>query len=196
MRTTIKTYTIVFATIILAAGKLLASGEAAHHEEGGIPWATIAGQAANLGLLILLVGYLAKDKIKQIFPNRQKQFSDAAEKTAEALKLAEQELKGVKQRLLDLESSEAKNLQEAKQEAMSMSAKMVSEAEQQSKKIIADTQMVIAAEVQKAKNEIREEIINKAFSTAEQDIGKISAALTKKSEQGFINDLSQATISR
>ena len=49
----------------------------------------------------------------------------------------------------------------------------------------------MAAEVVKAKNQIREQIINKSLQSAEANIKSSSEAITKKSETGFLQDLGQ-----
>ena len=59
------------------------------------------------------------------------------------------------------------------------------------KKIVEDTSLVISAELSKAKNQIREKIIEASMLETEKNIKASSASITQKSEKGFLEDLGQ-----
>jgi F-type H+-transporting ATPase subunit b len=180
----------VFFILIASVFAYANSGEA-HGEDAGIPFGKIGIQALNLGILLVAMIYFVRKSITDFFSNRQAVFNEQSQKTAVALKHAESELKEIKDKLSLLESSEAASISKANTEAENTKNKMISEAKTQAEKMKADVALIINAEVYKAKNEIRNQIIEKSISTAKDSVRASSQAITEKSEQGFISDLGQ-----
>lgn len=137
---------------------------------GEIPFENIRNQAINLGILLAALIYFIRAPLKASFKAKKDQFLEESEKTAAALKLAEQELLDVKQRLHELESGEKEAVLNAEKEARELAEKIITESQAQGKKIVEDINLIVAAEVVKAKNQIREQIINKSLQSAEANI--------------------------
>lgn len=185
--------TIVSISILLMTALACASSaeHAVGHGEDAIPFGKIGIQALNLGILLVALIYFVRKSIVEVFKQRQAAFNEQSQKTAIALKQAEAELKEIKEKLSVLESSEASSIQAAQIEAEKTKAKMVHEATAQAEKLKADVSLIINAEVYKAKNEIRNQIIEKSISTAKESVRGSAQAITEKSGAGFISDLGQ-----
>lgn len=185
--------TLVSLTLIFASAVVLASSaeHAGAHGDEGIPFGKIGIQALNLGILLVALFFFVKKSIVEAFRQRQVAFNEQSQKTAAALKLAEAELKEIKEKLALLENSEAASIQSAQVEAEKTKAKLVHEATIQAEKLKSDVALIISAEVYKAKNEIRNQIIEKSIATAKESVRGSAQAITEKSGAGFISDLGQ-----
>lgn len=177
-----------FLTIILASAIVEAAGGGGHHD-AGIPLQSIGWQAANFGTLLAVIIFFTRKSIIDAFTARQQNYLSQAEKTKAALKDAEAALKDIKNKLSDLENGEQKSLEVAKSEAKLMSENLVKEAEAATIKLKKDAELVISAELQKAKTEINTLILNQAITTASQKLS--GAAGTSAQEAGFIKQLEQ-----
>ncbi len=156
-----------------------------------IPVKTIVTQAVNLGILLTILFIFTRKSIQAMFKSKKDLFLEDSLKTAQALKLAEIDLSDIKTKIKTLETTEASSLLSAEKEAESAAQKMVSDAQAQGKKIVEDTSLVIGAELLKAKNQIREKIIESSMLETEKNIKASSASITQKSEKGFLEDLGQ-----
>ena len=188
---------IIFAVLLIVSALFsitaLASGGAAEgaHDEGHIPFGSIAIQAINLGILLAVIFYFAKQNIVDAFAAKRTTYVEQYQKTEKALRDAEAKLKGAREKLRDLESTETQSINAAVAEAESTKNKMVHDAELQAQKLKTDVEMVIGAEIYKVRSDIRNQIIEKSIASAEQSIKGSSAAITQKSESGFLQDLGQ-----
>lgn len=182
--------TVVLVVVSIVSAVALAAGGGAH-DENHIPVKTIVTQAVNLGILLVVLAVFTRKSIQAMFKAKKDLFLEDSLKTAQALKLAEIELSDIKSKIKTLETGEAASLMNAEKEAESTAQKMVSDAQAQGKKIVEDTSLVISAELSKAKNQIREKIIESSMLETEKNIKASSASITQKSEKGFLEDLGQ-----
>lgn len=182
---------IILILIVLSI-KAIAMASGAEHgaeHEVAIPYSTIGFQALNLGILLVGIFFAIRKSVAALFQTRFLTYNDQARKTAEAAKLAEAALSEIKGKIQNLHTSEAASVENAKKDAEVLKNKIVAEAKAQSEKIKSDTHLIIAAELNNAKNEIRKEIINASMEIAKINIKASSDAITKKSEKGFLQDL-------
>ena len=170
---------------------MAAGGAAAAHDENHIPWGWIGIQAINLGILLTIIFFTAKSKIVEAFTSKRAAYMEQSLKTEKALKAAADNLREAREKLKNLENTETASITTATAEADSQKNKIVRDAEAQAEKLKADAQLVVSAEVYKVRSEIRTQIIEKSLSSAEQSIRGSSAAITQKSESGFLQDLGQ-----
>lgn len=180
-------FTATLFSSLLAA----AAGGAGDHDVNHIPWEAVRNQAINLGILLIAITLMLRKSIPAAFAARQATFLEEAQKTEAALKIAEAELKDIKTRLVELEKTEPASIANAQKEALVAGQKIISDSQAQGKKIVEDTSLIIGAEVLKAKAQIREKIITQSMAITEQGLRDSSAAITKKSEAGFLQDLGQ-----
>lgn len=189
-RNNFKLFILITISALLTATAALAAGGAAH-DENHIPVKTILTQVVNLGILVIVLVFFTRKSIQAMFKAKKDLFLEDSLKTAQALKLAEIELSDIKSKIKTLETTESTSLLNAEKEAESAAQKMVSDAQAQGKKIVEDTSLVIGAELLKAKNQIREKIIESSMLETEKNIKASSASITQKSEKGFLEDLGQ-----
>ena len=187
---------LIFAVLLILSALVsvsaLAAGAAAGgHDENHIPWSWIGIQAINLGILLTIIFFAAKSKIVAMFTDKRAAYVEQSLKTEKALKAAEDNLREAREKLKQLESTEASSIATATNEADAQKNKIVRDAEAQAHKLKLDVQLVVNAEVLKARTEIRTQIIEKSLANAEQAIKGSSATITQKSESGFLQDLGQ-----
>lgn len=177
----------LFSITVMAAS----GGAAGAHDDQHVPWSWIGIQAINLGILLTIIFFAAKSKIVDAFTSKRTVYMEQSLKTEKALKAAADNLREAREKLKNLENTEATSIATATTEADAQKNKIVRDAEVQAEKLKADVQLVVSAEVYKVRSEIRTQIIEKSLSTAEQAIKGSSAAITQKSESGFLQDLGQ-----
>lgn len=180
---------LVLISALATTTAALAAGGA--HDENHIPVKTILTQAVNLSILLIVLVFFVRKSIQATFKAKKDLFLEDSLKTAQALKLAEIELSDIRSKIKNLETGEAASLVNAEKEAELTAQKIVLDAQTQGKKIVEDTSLVIGAELSKAKNQIREKIIESSMLETEKNIKAASASITQKSEKGFLEDLGQ-----
>jgi len=184
-------FSILLLMVLKSVTVLAETGAHATTEDHGVPWYSVAIQAINLGILLVAIFFFVRKGIVAAFAKRQSDYQEQSQKTAQLLAQAENELKDIKTKLSTLESTESASLEKAQHEAEAMKHKMIIETEQQAKKMKDDVALIVSAEVYKAKNEIRSSIIDASFAQAREGVKSQAAAITQKSEKGFIADLGQ-----
>lgn len=187
MRGLIK-FDVAVAIVFLSASAFAAGGG---HGDGHIPWKGIAFQAANLGILLLALFFLIRKSVVEAFANRRKDYLDRSEKTKSALKDAEAALAGIKDKLNNLEGGEQKAIQNAQHEANLMKAGLIRDAETSAIKIKKDGQLMIANELNKARLEINNAILNQALTAATQTLSSKGQTGASAQETAFIQQLEQ-----
>ena len=180
---------ILFAlTLVLSVAAVASGAEHGAHGEEAIPLDKIGWQAANLGILLAAIFFYLKDSIKESFAQRRLAYVEQAERTKSALKNAELVLSIVKEKLSELEAGEAKSLQTAQSEAAQLKANLIKDAEAASEKIKKDAELSIGNELNKAKAEINQAILNGALAAATQ---KLAQSPSATQESSFVKQLEQ-----
>lgn len=179
---------LFFFVLALPAATLAASGA---HGDDHIPFSQIGWQAANLGILLVGLFFFIRKSIVETFKNRQKDYLDRAEKTKAALKHAEAALAGMKTKLAELEAGEQKSIESAKQQAEVLRANLLKEAEAAAEKIKADATLTIKNELNKARAEINNEILNQAVSSAKKALTSSGQTNSNTQEASFVRQLEQ-----
>lgn len=181
---------ILFSSLFFIATAAIAE-EVAEHTEDHIPLDKIGWQAANLGILLIIIYFGIKKSIVETFAKRQQDFLEQSEKTKVLLLAAESELKEIKSKLALLEGSENKAIESAKHEASLVNATLIKDAEAQAVQIKKDAELTIHAELAKAKHEINTILLNQAIVVAKD---KLAAAgdTTKLIEAQFLAQVDNA----
>lgn len=179
--------TLLIVTVVRASG---GEGHGVEHDEHAIPLQNIFWQAMNLGALLIAIVYFTRKSLIEAFAKRREDYLSQAEKTKVLLREAEAALKDVKTKLSDLEAGEQKSLEAAKREAQLLREGIVRDAETAAIKMKKDAELVISAELAKAKAEINSAILNQAVSTASQKLSS-GAAPASNQEANFLKQLEQ-----
>ena len=164
MKKTIQSALLFFSTLLMATAAI--AEEVAEHAEDHIPLDKIGWQAANLGILLLIIYFGIKKSIVETFAKRQQDFLDQSEKTKAALLGAELELKEIKSKLALLEGGESKAIENAKHEASLVKATIIKDAEAQAIQLKNEAELTIRAELAKAKHEINTAVLSQAIVVA------------------------------
>ncbi len=183
---------IIFLLTLLCATMAFASGGEHGSANGAeeIPFAQIGWQAANLGILLVALFFFMKDSVIESFVNRQKEYQDRAEKTKSALRGAEAALMGIKAKLAQLEAGETASVAKAKLEADELKAATLKEAAVGAEKIKNDATLTIKNELNKAKAEINNQILNQAVAVAKKTLGD-NQTPSSAQEVAFVKQLEQ-----
>jgi F-type H+-transporting ATPase subunit b len=143
------------------------AGEAAAHGgHEGIPWDSIFVQSFNFLVLVALLVFLLRKTVKAHFQHRANDYKQMVERADAAKREAEQGKLAIKSRLDKLESGASEGLNRAKQEAAELRAKLQSEAKELSEKIEVEAKRSAQVELEKAKDELRRELLDSALQAS------------------------------
>ncbi|MBN8539237.1 MAG: hypothetical protein J0L82_02530 [Deltaproteobacteria bacterium] len=158
-------------TVILAVPGLLithfgnAAGASGH--EGGIPM-VLWLQVINFVLYMGLVVYLAKKPLQELFQGRYDGFFSALKKAEAAKAEAEAKRKEIQDRLNKLETTRDESIQKAREEAAALRNQIVEEARSLSSKLKADAEKTAFIEIERAKTELREDLLAQSVIMAKR----------------------------
>ena len=184
--------TAFFATLFCALVTLAETAEHAGLHEEGIPLDKIGWQAANLGILVIVLFYFSKKAIVDMFAKRKTDFIEQSAKTKSLLLQAEADLKEIKSKLTLLEGGESGALERAQHEANLIKANLINEAEAQSTKMKNDAEVSIRNELMKAKEEINQLILKEAISSAKQKLSVVNPQTQQAIEKQFLSQVDGA----
>ncbi|HPI40257.1 MAG TPA: ATP synthase F0 subunit B [Pseudobdellovibrionaceae bacterium] len=169
---------LFFSSISLAAG--------AHGASEGIPVKTIIYQLINVAILFGALIYWTKDKVIQFFFNRQTSYQEAYKKTKSAREDAEKNLEDIKFRIQDLQTNKGDSIIRAQKESEVEKERLLKEAQEKALRIKKETHNTIEVEYSKAKNDIRNQLIEDSMKQARILLSKdIGAQDHQKLQSGF-----------
>ena len=153
----------VFAVaVVLGLPMVLAShfGQAAGdaHEGGGLPtmfWLQVVNFTIYLGAII----FFARGPLREMFKGRYDSFFSAVKRAEAAKAEAEMKRKEIQDRLAKLEATRDESIQKARSDAAALRNQIVEEAKSLSAKLKADAERTAQLEVERAKYELREELL-------------------------------------
>lgn len=167
-----------------------ASGAHDAHGPVSIPWHSLFVQAFNFGFLLLLLGYFLRKTVKAHFANRAAEYTQLVQKAEAAKAEAERTRATIQERLSKLESTADEAASKAKSDAAELKMRMMAEGKALSNKIEVEAQRSIAVELEKAKTELREELLGKALEAAGEKLQKnLSSTEQKKLQNEFVEKI-------
>jgi F-type H+-transporting ATPase subunit b len=181
----------LFFTILLIS-VFAAANEAGH---GGHGWnehtkQTIIYQCINVAVLFGGLAYFLRGAIKNYFSSKRNEYVAASEKAHAARKAAEAEHAGVQVRLTKLESTAEESVARARAEAADMKAQLISEAQVLSSRIRDEAMSAAKLEVEKAKAQLRTQLIKEATELARGNMSsKVSSEDHQRLQGEFINNI-------
>jgi F-type H+-transporting ATPase subunit b len=157
---------------------------------GGIPTKTVIYQILNLTLLIGGMIYFLREPTRKYFQDRRAEFLNAAQKAEAARKAAEQERMEIQVRLSKLESTADESISRARTEAADMKKQLIAEAEALSKRIREEAEIAAKFEVERAKNQLRENLIKESLEVAKVQLSsKLTEDDHKRLQSEFISNI-------
>ncbi len=189
MKKPVQNFILFFGIVLTSAAAFAAAG--GDHGDDHIPLDKIGWQAANLGILLVIIYFGIRKSIVETFAKRKQDFLDQSEKTKAALQGAEAELKDIKSKLALLESGEAKAIENAKHEANLLKATLIKEAEAQAAQLKIDAELMVRAELAKAKQEINATVLKQAILVATEKLNA-GGNTSKRIEAQFLAQVENA----
>lgn len=178
--------TLVAFTLLALSSQALA---ASAHGGDGVP-KVVLYQAINVVILFAILFYFLKDTVKNFFINKKSEYMQAAEKAQSIKRQAEAEYKDIEIRLNKLSTTKEESIARARVEAAEYKNSLIAEAQNISKRIKEEAATVAKLELEKAKNQIRTQILNESMNLAKTELDKSVSADDQKKLQGeFINNM-------
>ena len=144
------------------------------HEEGhhSAPGWDVGLQAINFCLFALLIVWIARHRVREFFQGRESSYRAALVKARAAKEEAEGKRREMQERLAKLEATANQALEQARTEANDLMARMTSETDALRKTLRADAERTLQIELDRAKAELREEMIAHAFAIAKKTLSE------------------------
>lgn len=175
-------FILVPATVFAASG----------HGDGGIPVDTIKWQVINFVIFAGGMYWILKHKmdIPLLFKTRRAQYTELVEKAESAKTEAEAVRKEFHGKLTTLEAEAASVNEKARQEALELKEKMLREAGEISERLIKDAQSVAMYELEKAKIQLKAELVEESMDSAQAKLKeKVSDSDRSKLRNDFVDKI-------
>ncbi len=184
---------LIISALLLTPFLAFAAGSGGHSNEHGpvgIPWHHILVQVANLGGLLIFLAWVLRKTVSQYFAERRQVYLDLVQKADSAKLQAEQNRRDIASRLQNLEATTQNSLQQAQAEAAELQSRIVKEAKELAEKLRAEAERAAKFEVEKAKNELRAEMLAKAVEAARAALKeKVGGPEQKKLQSEFVEKI-------
>lgn len=175
----------------------MASAESGHGGHGSVGLddqtiKTMIYQALNVFILVAALVYGLKSTVKDFFKQKKEVFLSTAKKAQSLKQQAEEEHAQIKVQLTKLESSATESISRARADAAEMKQQLIIEAQALSKRIQEEAELAARLEVTRAKNQLREQMIQQASLLAsDQIVQKVSAEDHRRLQGDFIQNVSE-----
>lgn len=156
---------------------------AEHGEALAIPWGNIFVQAFNLFLLVALLTYLLRKTVKQHFAQRAMEYKELVDRAENARKEAEKTNRNIKDKLAKLEAGAKDNVTRAEHEAQELRERLLKEAKTLGQKLAQEAQRTAVIELEKAKSELRHELLEQALHSSSENLKKSLGSTDQKNLQ-------------
>lgn len=184
----------IFISLCLPFFALAEDAHNAGHGAGDhavhIPTESLFVQAFNVLLLLGILIYLLRKPAVEHFKNRAKEYNDLVQRAEAAKQQAERGHREIKERLDKLESGAEESLVQARREADELKVKMLAEAKVVSERLKTEAQRTVANEVEKAKAELRADLLQSALATSQEVLkSSLSAGEQAKLQNEFVQKM-------
>ena len=169
---------MIFSSVVFAAGGGHGGGD-----PHAIPWKNIGVQTFNFVCLIGLLVYLLKQTVKEHFGQRLKGYRELVEKAENAKAEAEKSHRQIAERMTQLQSTADQSVQQARAEAEELKQRMISEAKVLAQKLQDEAQRSAQIEIEKAKAELRKDLLEKALEASRTSFKKNLGSTEQKQLQ-------------
>jgi F0F1-type ATP synthase membrane subunit b/b' len=155
-----------------------------------IPWHSLLVQTYNCGLLFLMLYLLIRKPMRAHFAQRAESYRELVDRAESARREAENNHTAIKSRLNELEASASRNVQRAQAEAIELRTRLNQEARDLSAKLEREAQRMVINEGEKAKMELRRELLGQALGAARNDMEKnLTTKAQKKLQNEFVEKI-------
>jgi F-type H+-transporting ATPase subunit b len=177
---------IIFGLLVLATQQALAAGG---HGDGAVPQ-MVYWQVFNLIIVIAGIVYFARQPISNYLAENKRKYAEQADQFLKTKKEAEEKYAALKSKLEVLDQGYTQNLNQAQAHAEKLKQQMIADAQETVRRIQQDANEVRRIEVEKAKREIKQQMIIEASQLARQVLTRdISGLDQQKLHDGFIQNI-------
>lgn len=185
-----KFWVSTFSTFLLVKSAMASSG-AGHDVHGGdshgIP-TVVYYQALNVAIILVATAIFGRKSIASFFAGKKDGFLKAQEKAQGVLRSAEEEYQQMKERHDKLLMNKEESIAKATADANDLRAQIIRDAEALAQKLRNEAQISSKLEIERAKHELKEQLIRDAFELSKRDLGsKATSADQKKLQDDFIS---------
>ncbi|MEY4617421.1 MAG: synthase chain [Pseudomonadota bacterium] len=180
---TLSTFIIVNSAVASSGGGHDVHGGDSH----GIP-TVVYYQALNVAIILIAAVVFGKKSIAAFFAGKKEGFLKAQEKAQGVLRSAEEEYQQMKERHDKLLMNRDESIAKATADANDLRAQIVRDAEALAQKLNNEAHLSSKLEIERAKHELKEQLIRDAFELSKRDLGsKATSADQKKLQDDFIS---------
>lgn len=155
-----------------------------------IPWSPLFVQCLNFSFLLAVLYFLMRKAVTKHFEHRAREYRELVEKAETARREAESSKLEVERRLANLSASAENAAQEAQAEANLLKSRMAEEARQMAAKLEQEAQRTVAVELEKAKSDLRRELLQQALTSAAESMKRgLNTAEQKKLQNEFADKI-------
>ena len=161
----------------------------AHHATA-IPWSSLLTQTFNFVFLFVLLGYVMRKSVSAHFATRAREYDNLVTRAEAARVEAERGKREIEQRLAALEGEAGDSEAKARAEAARLRTALNEEAREFSIKLEREATQAAALAVEKAKAELRRELLDHALTASgEQMRTGLSQTEQKKLQTEFVEKI-------
>ncbi len=160
--------------------------------EHGIP-SVVGLQVINFAIYVALVYFVLRKPVREFFKSRVENYQQALRKAEHAREEAEAKKREIQERLATLENTSESSLANARKEAAAMLERIQREAEEFAQKLKFEANQTVAIELEKAKMELRRELLDQAVAMAEKMLrDKMVENDQKRLQTEFVDKIREA----
>ena len=123
-------------------------------------------QAINLAILVGILFYFLKDTVRSYFKNKRENYLKAAAEVTNLRKQVEEQTTILKNKIRELDTTAEQSQKSAEQSAKEYQTKLLTEARDQAEKLKKETEKTITAEVHRAFENLKAEIVDESISNS------------------------------
>ena len=161
----------------------------------GVPWFLVSSQALNFSLFIIILFFLLRKKVKNLFLQREKDYYQSFRQAEIQRDRAEKQKLDLAQKLKVLESDEQKALQKARNEAEDLKKKILAQAHLVSERLSKEVHRTIQYEFDKAFLGLKEELWAYSLDDAKLILKeKVDVSVQKKLNAEFTRKVQESVL--
>ncbi len=147
-------------------------------------------QFVNFAMFVGLLFFFLRKKVVAHFQEREANFKQALIKAEHARQAAEAQKNIIKEKLDKLEAGAKADLEKAKRDAEELKIKILAEAQEIVSNLKKETERTAESEIQRAKLELREELLSGALAQAKQILkDKVNEPDQKRLQNEFVEKI-------
>jgi F-type H+-transporting ATPase subunit b len=180
----------LIASILLLAAQMVNAAGGGHEGPIHVPTEFVFQQTFNFLLAIFVLWYFLRKTVRAHFKARHAEYHDVVRKVESAKVEAEDLKKTLNEKMVKLNTEAEANAHKAKSEADEMHQKLVHDAKGLSDKLIIDAKASIDIELQKAKQQLKAELLEMSLEAAQRELkSEVSDKDDQRLKEQFVENI-------